>query len=495
MSVSSINVLTISSTADLKDSPSEADTPLSGDNMLSPTVQLFAKGEADRQREGLLLTSELQQKERESESKQPAALFFSSQEMLENVANLVSAFPHYAPLQFPPDTAEKIESYLQTEFTILQENFSLRPCDWMRISASALGKEKLPLSLMLLGHNRCVERVKMLFSSKASGGLIGFGVSKRVKLAMELVRSAAEVEGPWSAIAITSSAQTDRIKTMFDQGYHILLKLSGEKCVPALRSPLVTYVSHKPLAGKQEEGVCTKKAYLTSLYPQGDLFGCVITKGRKIDKEKRLAIVGKVLQALAALHDKGIYHGDIKLENILLDRNQEVGIADWDFAVQLEREKYYTISMLDNKKGSFGYLSPEQVEAVLNHQVALHMVVKGEQVLKRDVYALGIVISLLFQQTAYTHQKTENRIVLTDHIAAWMKGWKEQCEMLNILSSQSCYHSQHWLREPSAFPANLIWHMIHPNPSHRHSARDALHFFTQNQLPPGREKSSFASIV
>ena len=39
------------------------------------------------------------------------------------------------------------------------------------------------------------------------------------------------------------------------------------------------------------------------------------------------------------LHSNGFVHGDIKPENLLIDKNFNLVIADFNFAVQLENEE------------------------------------------------------------------------------------------------------------------------------------------------------------
>ncbi len=47
---------------------------------------------------------------------------------------------------------------------------------------------------------------------------------------------------------------------------------------------------------------------------------------------KKRAILAKVAQAVSSMHDRGFYHGDLNLKNILLEAHHEdtVYILDWD---------------------------------------------------------------------------------------------------------------------------------------------------------------------
>ena len=47
----------------------------------------------------------------------------------------------------------------------------------------------------------------------------------------------------------------------------------------------------------------------------------------------------QLLKGMNQLHSNGFVHGDIKPENLLIDKNFNLVIADFNFAVQLENEE------------------------------------------------------------------------------------------------------------------------------------------------------------
>ena len=49
-------------------------------------------------------------------------------------------------------------------------------------------------------------------------------------------------------------------------------------------------------------------------------------------------ILYKVLRGIHALNNKGIIHRDIKSENILVNKNGQIKIADFGLSAQLTRE-------------------------------------------------------------------------------------------------------------------------------------------------------------
>ena len=59
-------------------------------------------------------------------------------------------------------------------------------------------------------------------------------------------------------------------------------------------------------------------------------------KAGRFTPEQALAIVPPVCEALQFAHDRGIVHRDIKLENLLLDKDGRVKIADFGIAKIME---------------------------------------------------------------------------------------------------------------------------------------------------------------
>lgn len=50
---------------------------------------------------------------------------------------------------------------------------------------------------------------------------------------------------------------------------------------------------------------------------------------KKITKEERIKIIVDISSAMKKVHSKGIIHRDLKLENILLDKNNRVKLSDF----------------------------------------------------------------------------------------------------------------------------------------------------------------------
>ena len=71
------------------------------------------------------------------------------------------------------------------------------------------------------------------------------------------------------------------------------------------------------------------------------------------DRARFLAIFESVCQAVAYAHAKGVVHRDLKLENILVDENMNLKVADFGFATQKK------INRLKSYRGTMTYMAPE----------------------------------------------------------------------------------------------------------------------------------------
>jgi len=83
---------------------------------------------------------------------------------------------------------------------------------------------------------------------------------------------------------------------------------------------------------------------------------------------------------LKYLHNKKIYHGDIRHDNLLLDEQGNLKIADVGIAKHVEEEDSY--QTVTGQKGTYEYSAPE----ILGKKA------KKDQLSKADIWSLGVVI-------------------------------------------------------------------------------------------------------
>jgi serine/threonine protein kinase len=105
------------------------------------------------------------------------------------------------------------------------------------------------------------------------------------------------------------------------------------------------------------------------------------TYNSRISRDNYFSIVNSLLNAVKDLNDKNLYHTDIKLSNILINKNNnkqiKVVLSDFGCLGPVERNKNDVIGNIDTK-------APEAFKMYENNKI---------NVSKHDVYSLGIIFN------------------------------------------------------------------------------------------------------
>lgn len=97
--------------------------------------------------------------------------------------------------------------------------------------------------------------------------------------------------------------------------------------------------------------------YITMEYVSGgELYQKIAMNGRMSEKNAR-RYFRQILEAVKYCHELNICHRDIKPENILLDKNDQVKIADFGFASIMEVDGYNKPSLYSKEKEEFEHVS------------------------------------------------------------------------------------------------------------------------------------------
>ncbi|KAJ7621226.1 Pkinase-domain-containing protein [Roridomyces roridus] len=149
---------------------------------------------------------------------------------------------------------------------------------------------------------------------------------------------------------------------------------------------------HHPHVTQMYEVIATESSIwiVTELCCGGELFDYLVEKGRLSEDETKI-IFGQLCLAVAYLHDKGIVHRDLKLENILLDERCRVKLGDFGFTREFERGVY-----METYCGTTGYASPEMLQG---------RKYLGPEV---DIWSLGIILYCLLTGTLPFDDDDEN---------------------------------------------------------------------------------------
>ena len=138
----------------------------------------------------------------------------------------------------------------------------------------------------------------------------------------------------------------------------------------------IAKLSHPNVVTVYDQGADGHILYLAMEYVPGrTLRDLLNSRGRLIPREA-LDIMAGVLGGLAAAHDAGIAHRDVKPENVLLNDSGAVKVADFGLARLLVQTSQTKTGMII---GTAAYLAPEQVAG------------EGADA-RTDVYAAGVML-------------------------------------------------------------------------------------------------------
>lgn len=142
-----------------------------------------------------------------------------------------------------------------------------------------------------------------------------------------------------------------------------------------------------------QEGDGSKMYLVFELVNGGDLFDYTIARGRLSEREAR-RIMREVVSAVAYCHAHMVVHRDLKLENLLMDKDGHARIADFGMSGIMQPGL-----RMNTFCGSPMYMSPEIVQG-LGYGPGV------------DVWSLGVVLyTILVGRTPWRMSKTANDMV------------------------------------------------------------------------------------
>jgi eukaryotic-like serine/threonine-protein kinase len=126
------------------------------------------------------------------------------------------------------------------------------------------------------------------------------------------------------------------------------------------------------------EGMPAGGAYLVMELVQGEPLSAVIAREERLSPADSLRIVSQAADALAAAHEAGIVHRDIKPCNLLVTGDGTTKITDFGIARALWAAQASHLTQTGMVMGTASYVSPEQATG-------------GTITSASDIYSLGVV--------------------------------------------------------------------------------------------------------
>ncbi|MFH1513391.1 MAG: Stk1 family PASTA domain-containing Ser/Thr kinase [Bacillota bacterium] len=135
-------------------------------------------------------------------------------------------------------------------------------------------------------------------------------------------------------------------------------------------------MSHHNIVNLLDVGTEGEFRYLVLEYISGNTLKDIINEKGSLNPNTAIQITIRILSALQHAHENGIIHRDIKPQNVLVNTNGHIKVADFGIA-KISNTK--TISKTDTVIGSVHYSSPEQARGSVVEATS-------------DIYSTGIVL-------------------------------------------------------------------------------------------------------
>ena len=137
-------------------------------------------------------------------------------------------------------------------------------------------------------------------------------------------------------------------------------------------------VSHPNVCRVYDIGEIEGMPFISMEYVDGEDLASLLLRIGRLPADKALETARKLCAGLAAAHDRGVIHRDLKPQNIMMNKRGEVVIMDFGLAAISDQ-----LTGAEVRNGTPAYMAPEQL--------------KGSGVTARsDLYALGLVLYELF---------------------------------------------------------------------------------------------------
>ena len=162
---------------------------------------------------------------------------------------------------------------------------------------------------------------------------------------------------------------------------------------------VVARLSHPNLVSVFDVGAFDNYQYMIMEFARGKALSDFIEAEQKLPPALVASIGKQICDALAAAHDAGIIHRDIKPGNIILSNKGITKLTDFGIA-QLNQNDQEKLTQAGSLMGSILYASPEQIKdtSIVDHRT--------------DIYSLGVTLYELLSNTSPYQGEQLSQIIL-----------------------------------------------------------------------------------
>jgi hypothetical protein len=136
-------------------------------------------------------------------------------------------------------------------------------------------------------------------------------------------------------------------------------------------------VAHPNLCRIYDMGEVDNQYFITMEYVDGENLASLLRRVGRLPEERALEVAREICAGLAAAHDRGVIHRDMKPSNVMIDGRGHARITDFGLAVATGGGN------ADSFAGTPAYMAPEQLQG-------------AEATVRSDIYGLGLLMYELF---------------------------------------------------------------------------------------------------
>src|SRR6202142_1603948 len=156
---------------------------------------------------------------------------------------------------------------------------------------------------------------------------------------------------------------------------------------------LASKISHKNILRIHDMGDVAGLRFISMAYVEGQDLQHIIRDNPKMPMDRVLKFTQQIAEALAAAHAEGVVHRDLKPQNLLVDKNDQIFVCDFGLAKSFE-EGAIGMTRTGAFLGTPRYMSPEQVEGKPADGRA-------------DLYAFGLILyEMVIGDVPFTGEST-----------------------------------------------------------------------------------------
>ena len=204
----------------------------------------------------------------------------------------------------------------------------------------------------------------------------------------------------------------------------------------SLKKSGIGYLHYQPDESlfSNNELIQSEKVYyeIEEIAENGELFNYIYELKKGFNDKICAKIFLNIIKRVKILHEKGIIHGDIKPENVLVGNDFDIKLIDFGFSEKVKKDNY----MINSISGSDTYCSPEIKRAHI----------QGYNGIKSDIFSLGVLLFVIragkfpFNLSGYSDKRY--RLIMNKDYEQYWNGFAKDNfsdEFKDLINHLICY--------------------------------------------------------